>query len=127
MGRGLDCPLPFNEGDAMRLFEFVPIYDLVVNGESLIDRAFGPDFCIVDETGHLLTTTHNQNLLLRAKALIEQHNADEHANLRGYFDQLRDKAETVMQHDYDMAVHREIRDCEIDHTYDFSLRAGGLL
>jgi hypothetical protein len=127
MGRGLDYALSFAEGDAMRLFEFVPIYDLIVDGDSLIDRVFGPDFCIVDETGHLLTTTHNQNLLLRAKALIEQHHADEHAIHQEYFVQLRDKAETVMQHDYDMAVHREIRDCESERFYDFSLRAGGLL
>jgi hypothetical protein len=111
----------------MRLFEFVPVYDLIVNGDSLIDRAFGPDFCIVDETGHLLTTTHNQNLLLRAKALIEQHHDDELANLEGHFEELRDKAESVMQHDYDRAVHREIRDCDFDRINDFSLRAGGLL
>jgi hypothetical protein len=119
--------MSFSAGDAMRLFEFVPIYDLIVHGESLIDRVFGPDFCVVDETGHLLTTTHNQNLLLRAKALVDQHQADERATLQGYFDQLRDKAETLMQHDYDRAVHREIRDCDVDRIYDFSLRAGGLL
>jgi hypothetical protein len=127
MGRGLDCGYQYAEGDAVRLFEFVPIYDLIVDGDSLIDRVFGPDFCIIDETGHLLTTTHNQNLLLRAKALIEQHRADERDNLQGHFVQLRDKAESVMQHDYDMAVHREIRDCEIEHIHDFSLRAGGLI
>jgi hypothetical protein len=111
----------------VRLFEFVPIYDVIVNGDSLIDVVFGPDFCIVDETGHLLTTTHNQNLLLRAKALVEQHHADERATVQGYFEQLRDKAETVMQHDYDRAVHREIRDSDVDRLYDYSLRAGGLL
>jgi hypothetical protein len=111
----------------MRLFEFVPIYDLIVDGDSLIERVFGPEFCIVDETGHLLTTTHNQNLLLRAKALIDQHDSADSAALQQYFAQLHAKAETVMQHDYDRAVHREICESDFDHAYDFSLRAGGIL
>lgn len=56
----------------MRLYEFVPICDHDIDDESLIERAFGPGFCVVDETRQLLTTVHNQNLLLRAKALLDE-------------------------------------------------------
>jgi hypothetical protein len=112
----------------MRLFEFVPIYDQTYEDDSLIERVFGPEFCVVDETGHLLTTTHNQNLLLRVKALMAQHQAIERSTLMESLARLRGKAEVVAQRDYDLAVSREIRDCDSgDQGFDLSLQAGGLL
>jgi len=111
----------------MRLFEFIPIYDVVVAGESLIEQAFGPEFCVIDEAGQLLTTSHNQKLLWQAQALIGDANAAMSADARMQLRELRAQAEIVVQADYEAALRRELHPIETDDLQDYSLRAGGLL
>jgi hypothetical protein len=110
----------------MRLFEFVPICDHLMDDESVIERVFGPEFCVVDETGHLLATACNQNLLWRAKTLLDQHNALDWEAIEEGLTALKAKAEIVTQRNYDLAVRREIFDCVVELGDDFSLKAGSL-
>jgi hypothetical protein len=115
------------EENAMRLFEFFPIQDLVIDNDSLIERVFGPEFCVVDETGYLLTTKHNQNLLQRARTLCEQYAALECEGIEEKLWRLRASAEVVTQREYDLAVRREALYNDTDHFHDYSLQAGSLL
>jgi hypothetical protein len=110
----------------MRLFEFFPIRDLVVDGESLIERVFGPEFCVVDESGGLLTTKHNQLLLQRVKALLDEVETTNGESVEKELKALSAQGLAVTQHDYDVAVRREILYRDMDHTYDHSLQAGSL-
>ncbi len=102
----------------MRLFEFVPVHDALIDGDSLIDQVFGSEFCVVDEIGYLLTTAHNQNLLWKANHLIEQ---DKHLapdTIANGLAALRAMAEVVTQRDYDLAVRRETHNADAGHTAD---------
>ena len=110
----------------MRLYEFVPIIDRLIDDDSLIDKVFGPAFCVVDETGRLLTTVQNQNLLRRAKMLAEQRDALGWETFVENLWALRSRAETVTQLDYYRAVKREVMSCYTDRAYDYSLEVGGL-
>ena len=110
----------------MRLYEFVPILDSVIENDSLIDRVFGQEFCVVDETGHLLTTAHNQDLLRQAKMLVDQSDSLGLDALVESLWALRIGAECMTQRDYEVAVRREILYSDADHTYDYSLEAGSL-
>lgn len=94
----------------MRLYEFVPICDHDIDDDSLIERAFGPEFCVVDETRQLLTSVHNQNLLLRAKALLDKFGAVDRERAEVGLRTLRALAKVVTQRDYERAVRWEIRD-----------------
>jgi hypothetical protein len=94
--------------EAMRLYEYVPIYDPIVDDESVIDRVFGPEFYVVDEAGQLLTSAHNRNLLRRARSFLEHVHLDRRLIEDGLHE-LSSKAETLSQQDYEMAVRREIR------------------
>jgi len=110
----------------MRLCEFVPIIDRLIDDDSLIEKVFGPAFCVVDETGRLLTTVQNQNLLRRAKMLAEQRDALGWETFVENLWALRSKADTVTQLDYYRAVKREVISCATDSAYDCSLAAGSL-
>jgi polyhydroxyalkanoate synthesis regulator phasin len=98
----------------MRLFEFVPIYDYTIDDESLVERVFGYEFVVIDELGHQLTTAHNQNLLQRAKTLLERSQSMVGADLERALQDLYDQAEIVRQRDYDAAFRRELRELEFD-------------
>jgi hypothetical protein len=112
----------------MRLFEFVPINDYTIDGEPLVERVFGYDFCVIDELGHQLTTAHNQNLLQRAKTILERHQSISGVDLESSLQELCDQAEIVRQRDYDAAVRRELRDMEVDceRVPDLWLRMVGI-
>jgi hypothetical protein len=110
----------------MRLFEFVPIYDQIVDDDSLIEKLFGPEFCVIDETGQLLSTAHNHNLLLHAVRLLDQRDALERHNVAESLRTLRDSAEIVTQREYDLAVKREMGYSDQDFYGDYALKAGSL-
>jgi hypothetical protein len=120
----------------MRLHEFVPVADPEYRGESLIDAVFGPGFCVVDETGCLLTTGHNRNLLRRACTLAANAAALSTSDLADALAELRQRAENLSQDQYDRAVAREYRrsdtGVEWDNAghdappYDHTHRAGSL-
>jgi len=111
----------------MRLFEFVPIVDPIVDGESLIEQIFGPEFCVVDETGRLHTTAHNQNLLRRAVVLLAQAATADRAAVEDAMAALSARAEIITQQDYDLAVHRELLAVRSDFADELSSRAGSLV
>ena len=110
----------------MRLFEFFPIHDLLVDGESLIETIFGPEFCAVDEVGYLVTTKHNQMLLHRVKELLEQGEEATGELLAQASMSWRAESEIVRQRDYDLALSREVLYNDADHCFDSSLQAGSL-
>ena len=104
----------------MRLYEYVPVHDLIHKNESLIDAVFGPDFYVVGETGQLLTTAHNQNLLRRAKMLLEHAFALGDEELDEALHDLAERAENLDQGDYELAVGKEFREQDFaeDETPD---------
>ena len=110
----------------MRLFEFFPIRDLLIDGESLIERLFGAEFCVADESGNLLTTKHNQALLHRVKALLDECGTATAESIEQELNVLAAQGQVVVQSDYDLALRHEILYKDTDHTYDNSLQAGSL-
>ena len=104
----------------------MPIIDRLIDDDSLVENVFGPAFCVVDETGRLLTTVQNQNLLRRAKMLAEQRDALGWEALVESLWALRGRAEIVTQLDYYRAVRREILFIDADNAYDYSLETGSL-
>lgn len=102
----------------MRLFEFVPIHDSLIDGNSLIDQVFGSEFYAVDEIGHLVTTAHNQNLLGKAQYLVKQGGSLTPDTIANGLAELRDMAEIVTQSDYDLAVNRETYDADVCQVTD---------
>ena len=92
----------------MRLHDFVPISDDVVDGESLIDTVFGPAFYVVDESGTLLTTVYNRDLLYRAVALRAGLALLKEADRGFALAQLARRAEVLTQEQYDRAVRLEV-------------------
>jgi hypothetical protein len=113
----------------MRLFEFVPIYDYTVDDQSLVERVFGYEFYVIDEAGDQLTTAHNQNLLQRARMLLERSEMVSGVDLERSLQDLCDQAEIVRQRDYDAAVRRELRNSEFEceRIPDLSVRIAGIL
>lgn len=91
----------------MRLYEYVPVYDLIVDDESLIHRVFGMEFCVVDEADQLLTTTHNKNLLRRAQLLLTHAETLERDFLAQELRDLARRAETLSQWEYESAVRQD--------------------
>lgn len=94
----------------MRLYEYVPVQDHLIDDESLIQRVFGPEFCVVDDQGQLLTTAHNRNLLRRARMLLEHADAQDRALLDEGLRDLEARAEIVSQRDYEAALLRDERE-----------------
>lgn len=90
----------------MRLYEFVPINDHVIDDESLIHRVFATEFCVTDDTGQLLTTAHNRNLLRRALVLIDHSGSLDNLFLEDSLHDLAARAETVSQWEYELAVRQ---------------------
>jgi len=110
----------------MRVFDFVPVCDHLYKGESLIETAFGGDFCVVDEIGRLLTTAHNQNLLRRARMLVEANSSIDTAIVADSLAALKISAETLTQSDYERAVQKELRDADREHLGSDTRLAGSL-
>jgi hypothetical protein len=105
----------------MRLFDFFPIDDLVIDGESLIERIFGPDFCAVDEVGYLVTTKHNHFLLQRVKGLLDQRGKATWETLADESKSWGAQPEIVNQRDYELAVSREVLYNNANYSEDSSL------
>jgi len=94
----------------MRLYEFVPINDQVIDDESLIHRVFATEFCVTDDTGQLLTTAHNRNLLRRALVLFDNSGSLDKPFLEESLRDLAARAETVSQWEYELAVRQAFRE-----------------
>jgi hypothetical protein len=100
----------------MRIFDFEPDRDHVLDGDSLIENTFSADFCVVDEAGSLLSTAHNQNLLRRARLLVESRGAVGVAEVENGPEGLEANVDTVTQRKDLQMVRPEllVRDLEDD-------------
>ena len=104
---------------ALRLYDFVPIDDTAHREESVIERVFGPNFYVTDETGRCLTTVRNQRLLAGARELLRRgkHGTTWYAETLA---DLRRNADIVTQQDYQRAFARDYASAwqaaEFDHT-----------
>ncbi|OYY95597.1 MAG: hypothetical protein B7Y41_03610 [Hydrogenophilales bacterium 28-61-23] len=107
----------------MRLYEFVPVNDHFVNAESLIHRVFATEFCVVDDTGQLLTTAHNRNLLRRARMLVEHADTLDDKSLAEGLHDLAVKAETVRQQDYELALRQDSHELQHGVMENYELPA----
>jgi hypothetical protein len=111
---------------ALRLYDLVPIDDIVLDEESLVERVFGPNFYVMDETGRCLTTVRNQRLLAGARELLGRDQGDPTMQHAQTLADLRRCADFVTQQDYQRAFARDFSSAwqptEFDHT-----RAAGSL
>ena len=105
---------------ALRLYDFVPIDDTALDEESLVERVFGPNFYVMDETGRCLTTVRNQRLLAGARELMGRDQGDAHTQRAESLADLRRCADFVTQQDYQRAFARDFvsawQPTEFDHT-----------
>ncbi|MGB0126386.1 MAG: hypothetical protein WBP72_02020 [Rhodocyclaceae bacterium] len=108
----------------MRLHDFVPIRDADLDCGLRIEDWFGPEFCAVDESGQLVTTLRNQNLLLRAQALLRGFEGLDADQTRRRLAELIALAEVVTQRDYDLAVRRAIRERAADRAHRWRAEDG---
>lgn len=109
----------------MPLYDFVPINDVPMDGDSLIQAVFGDDFCVVNETGQLVTTSRNQRLLEMARRIVAMCEEQGSESLADALVCLRAQADTVSQADYDYTLNGDVLGRGRDALFDSSERAGG--